>query len=142
MPDENNERSAESLRHEYSDTVQSIRHYSNLRFAIFTIFFAVIGGVGFVAFGKGQFHSHASLVARLGGIAVILVFWLYEERAGQLFQHHRQVAVNLERLLGYTQFITWPLGKNFLPEASVVNRLLFITIALLWIYAAFAVPLG
>lgn len=34
-------RSEESLRHEYTEVVQNVRHYSNLRFAVFTIFFAV-----------------------------------------------------------------------------------------------------
>lgn len=52
MGDQRQVRSEESLRHEYSEVVQNFRHYSNLRFAIFTIFFAVIGGVGFVAFGQ------------------------------------------------------------------------------------------
>jgi len=34
------------LRHEYTEVVQNMRHCSNLRFAIFTIFFAVMGAVG------------------------------------------------------------------------------------------------
>jgi membrane associated rhomboid family serine protease len=135
-------RSEESLRHEYTEAVQTVRHYSNLRFAIFTIFFAVIGGVGYVAFAKAQFDAHASLVARIAGFAVVAVFWVYEERAGRLFDHHRQVAVNLERALGYTQFVTWPAATGFPPAAAIVNRIFFLILTLLWLYAVFFVPLG
>lgn len=82
MNENNQQRSEESLRHEYSEVAQNIRHYSNIRFAIFTIFFAVIGGIGFVAFGKDQFDTHAALLARIAAIPVIALFWMYEERTG------------------------------------------------------------
>lgn len=75
MGERNQPRSEESLRHEYTEVVQNIRHYSNLRFAVFSIFFAVLGGVGIVAFGKGQFDEHAAVVARIGGFPVIALFW-------------------------------------------------------------------
>jgi hypothetical protein len=55
MSEQNQKRSEESLRHEYTEVALNARHYSGLRFAVFTILFAVLGGVGFVAFGKGQF---------------------------------------------------------------------------------------
>lgn len=35
-------RSEESLRHEYTEVVQNVRHYSNLRFVIVSLLFAVI----------------------------------------------------------------------------------------------------
>jgi len=35
------ERSIGSVRHEYDSVIQNVRHYTNLRFAIFPIFFAV-----------------------------------------------------------------------------------------------------
>jgi len=134
-------RSEESLRHEYSEVVQNFRHYSNLRFAIFTIFFAVIGGVGFVAFGQEQFDWHAALVARIAGFGVIAVFWMYEERTSRIFEHHRQVAVNLEHELKYTQISTRPASTAFTPGPVVINRLLFVLLALFWAYAVFSVPL-
>lgn len=142
MGEQQRGRSEESLRHEYNEVAQNIRHYSNLRFAIFTIFFAVIGGVGFVAFGKGQFDEHASLVARFIGIPVIMIFWLYEERAGLRFHHFDKAAVELERLLGYTQFTTSPAPRSYLPDATIVTRLFFLILTLFWLYGAFAVPLG
>jgi hypothetical protein len=75
MSEQNQLRSEESLRHEYTEVGLNARHYSNLRFAVFTILFAVMGGVGFVAFGKGQFDAYTAQVARIAGFSVIGIFW-------------------------------------------------------------------
>jgi hypothetical protein len=139
MSEQNQSRSEESLRHEYTEVVQNIRHYSNLRFAIFTIFIAVMGGVGFVAFGKGQFETHAALVARIAGVPVIALFWLYQERTGYRYNHAHSVAVNLERALNYTELTS--VSTQFPPGPSLISRLFFFLLTLAWSYAAFAVPL-
>ena len=142
MSEQQQERSEESLRHEYTEVVQNIRHYSNLRFAVFSIFFAVMAGVGIVGFGKGQFSDQAAAVARIAGFPVIAIFWLYEERASQFFDHYTSVAIGLEQLLGYRQYSTKPPPRLYLPQAKVLTRLFFVLLALLWVYAVFAVPLG
>ena len=141
MSEQRQERSQESLRHEYTEVVQTIRNYGNLRFAVFSIFFAVMGGVGFVAFGKGQFDAHAAMVARFGGFPVIALFWWYVERLDQLFAHHISEAIELERSLGYRQFTTRPTQPRYLPNFRVVGRGFFSLHTLLWAYAVFAVPL-
>jgi hypothetical protein len=138
MSEQNQPRSEESLRHEYTEVVQHMRHYSNLRFAVFTIFFAVMGGVGFVAFGKDQFEAEAALVARIAGLPVIALFWLYEERAGWLNDHYQKVALNLDRALNYTQFTTLSAAPWFAPKADFINRLFFFVLTLTWLYAVFA----
>lgn len=140
MSEKNQRRSDESLRHEYTEVVQSIRHYSNLRFAIFTIFFAVMGGVGFVGFGQEQFSAQAALVARIAGFAVAVVFWLYQERTARMWEHCRLLAVSLERELDYKQFSTRPDFRG-IPTAIVLNRFVFVLFSLLWAYAVLAVPL-
>ena len=142
MGEQQQGRSEESLRHEYTEVVYNVRHYSNLRFAVFSIFFAVMAGVGIVAFGKGQFDAHAALMARFSGMLIIMIFWMYEERCSQFFDHYTKVAAELERSLGYTQYITRPRPMRFVLEAKMVNRVFFLLLALLWLYAVFAVPLG
>lgn len=142
MGEQQQGRSEESLRHEYTEVALNARHYSGLRFVVFTILFAVMGGVGFVAFGKGQFDAYTAQVARVVGFPVIGIFWWYEERVRQLLDHSARVAVELERALGYTQYMTrpdhpWP----YLGKSKVVGRLLYISLTLLWLYAVFAVPL-
>jgi hypothetical protein len=129
------ERSNESIRHEYDQVFQNVRHYTNLRFAIFSIFFAVIGGVGFVAFGKGQFDDGAVKAARAAGFLVVVVFWLYEARASLFLDHYRKVAVELERMLEYCQMDTRLKSFRYLPSATAVNRVFFPLIFLFWAYA-------
>lgn len=140
MGEQNQKRSEESLRHEYTEAVQTIRHYANLRFALFSIFFAVIGGVGIVAFGKGQFDVQAAMVARIAGFVVIAIFWNYIERLGRLFEHFISVTVEMERSLVYTQWTRRPWGPLF--PGYVMFRVFFCLLTVLWVYAVFAVPLG
>jgi hypothetical protein len=141
VSENNQQRSEESLRHEYSEAVQNIRHYGNIRFAIFTIFFAVIGGIGYVAFGKGQFDTHAALVARIAAVPVIALFWMYEERTGLRFEHSHRIAVSLEQALNYTHYTSWPASTQFPPAPSLINRLLFALLTVAWVYACITVGL-
>ena len=140
MSEQRQERSQESLRHEYTEAVQTIRHYANLRFALFSIFFMVIGGVGIVAFSKGQFDVQAALVARIAGFVVIAIFWIYIERLGRLLEHFISVTVEMERSLGYTQWSRRPWGPLF--SGYVMFRLFFFLLTALWVCAVFFVPLG
>ena len=140
MADRIEERSAESLRHEYTEITYNIRHYSNIRFAIFSIFFAVAGGLGFVAFGKGQFDPHTASVARLSGLVVIVISWMYEERCSQFFDHYVNLAAELEQSLRYRQYINKPKPPRFVLEAKQAFRVFFVLMGLAWLYAGFAVP--
>lgn len=140
MGEQQRGRSEESLRQEYSEAVQTIRHYANLRFALFSIFFAVIGGVGIVAFGREQFDAQAAIVARIAGFVVIAIFWNYVERLGRLFEHFIKIAVELEGSLGYTQWTRRPSGPLF--PGYVMFRLFFFVLTVVWVSAVFAVPLG
>lgn len=142
MSEQNQKRSEESLRHEYNEVGQNIRHYQNLRFAILSVFIAMMAGVGLVAFGKGQFSEHAAVGARAAGVLLIAVFWLYEERQTEFLLNFRRVAIELERALGYTQWTRLPIGGGRLVGTRILWRLFFFPLALLWLYGLIAVPLG
>ena len=142
MSEQRQERSEESLRHEYTEVVQNVRHYRNLRFVIVSLLFAVMAGVGIVAFSKGQFDQHAAMVARIAGILVIFIFWQLEERAFIFYDHCMKIAAELERLLGYSQYSKRPVSSPYLPRAYIVQRVFYFLLTLLWLYAAFAVPLA
>jgi len=142
MSEQQQGRSEESLRHEYTEVVQNVRHYSNLRLVIFSILFAVTAGVGIVAFSKGQFDRHAAIVARVAGILVIFIFWQLEEGAFRFYDHCTKIAAELERLLGYRQYSSRPVSRSFLPRRYVVQRVFYLLLTLLWLYAAVSVPLG
>ncbi len=140
MSEQQPERTPESLRHEYTETVQSIRHYSNLRFAIYTIFFAVLGGIGLVAFGKGQFEAQAAKMARISAFPVIALFWWYQERVNQFFVVTVGLAIELEKALGYKLHTSRPGPQRFRHATGIVGRAFFLVLALIWTYAVYTVP--
>ena len=142
MSEQQQGRSEESLRHEYTEVVQNVRHYRNLRFVIVSLLFAVMAGVGIVSFSKGQFDRHAAIVARVAGILVIFIFWQLEEGAFRFYDHCTKIAAELERLLGYRQYSSRPVSRSFLPRRYVVQRVFYLLLTLLWLYAAVSVPLG
>jgi hypothetical protein len=141
MDEQKQGRSDESLRHEYSEGIQTIRHYSNLRFALFSIFFAVMGGIGFVAFGKGQFEASAALMARIAGFLVIAVFWMWMERFTELVNHFMRAVRELERPLSYSQWSIRPRPGRFLLQGGVMFRTFFCLFMVIWVITVFAVPL-
>src|SRR5262245_8936853 len=134
MSEQQQARSEESLRDEYGQAVANIHHYSNLRFAVFSIFFVAIGGVGFAAFGQGQFADQAASVARIAGFPVIVIFWLYSERLDLQVRHSIRVAAELERVLGYGLFTTRP-PLSPIHNWRNLSRAFFSLLTLLWAYA-------
>jgi len=132
-------RSEESLRYEYSEVGQMFRHVTNLRVFVFSIFFAVMGGVGFVAFGKEQFDAAAALMARIAGILVIAIFWLYNERLSEQVDHYSWLRADLESMLGFTTKKPGRMGR--FPRMIVIWRIFHSLVTALWLYGSFAVPL-
>lgn len=132
-------RSEESLRHEYSEVTQLYRHHISIRVMVFSIFFAVIGGVGFVAFGKEQFDATAAFMTRIAGILVIAIFWLYNERLTEQVDHYSWLRANLESALGYTSKKPGRMGR--FPRMAVIWRAFHVLVTTLWLYGSFAVPL-
>jgi hypothetical protein len=137
-------RSLESIKHEYSDACQNLRHYSNLRFAIFSVFFAVTAGIIVVAFNNdNRVTPYASQFAKVGGLLVTLVFWNYQERASLMAIHHAKVASELEQFLGYSQMSTRPRNRFLSYEAKYITRIFFLFLTVFWaytIYTIFASP--
>ena len=81
------------------------------------------GGVGFVAFSKGQFHANAAIMARIAGILVIALFWIYIERLSEMVNHYSGLRADLERALGYTQRLP---GKGIFPRMQTTWRAFFV----------------
>lgn len=127
------ERPIESLKHEYEDVTQNIRHYSNLRFVIFSVFFAVMGGIVVLAFSDSGVTQNTPEYAKVGGLLITLSFWAYEERAGQIFSHFRKVGIDLENKLAYRQISSMPSAKFPILEAKYTTRLFFALWTIFWI---------
>lgn len=135
MNDQTQKRSREEMRHEYSELNQNFRHYSGLRFAIFTVFFAIIGGLASVAFGASQPVAGLSGIAKVGGLVVTVAFFMLEMILQRYLDHFMEVGRKLEKSLGYTQLSTRPSS----PVLKTVYATwgLFILVLGFWMYAIF-----
>jgi len=127
--------SLENLRLEYAEANNNRRHYSNLRFAVLSVFFAVLGGVASVAFGIVEIKSPTSpdiaLWARIAGLLFTVVFFSFEILCDLNLRHFGRVAKELEDPLGYRQFKT----RKFLyvPRAWYFTWGMFVLLIIFWI---------
>lgn len=105
-----------SLEHEYTEVNANIRHYSNLRFAIFTVYFAILGGLIVIAFNlipslEGD-QTIRQLWARAGGTLVTFFFLILERNCETYLQAYVDEALELEKYLGYNQMTERERRKN------------------------------
>jgi hypothetical protein len=105
--------SIEGLRHEYAEVNLNFRHYSALRFAILTVFFAILGAISMVAFGLTSNTSPMiTRIAKIGGLLITSLFFVYEFVIQKYIRHFGDMAQNLEEKLGYQQLTKRPRDKT------------------------------
>ncbi len=121
-------RAPESMRHEYSEAWNALRHYSNLRFAMLTLFFGVTGGLAAAAFGQAQPLGHATdrlaAMAKCAGIAFTVLFYLVEINIFAKLNDIGQVMTDLERQLRY-RLSHHGTRSVSAPRAKYINALIF-----------------
>jgi hypothetical protein len=123
----------ERLKHEYSEVNNDIRNHSTLRFNIFTVYLAALGGLVSIGFGFFEFkYGHPERIrlgGRLGGLLVTLLFFYYELRIQSLINHNLKVGRDLESLLGYWHISSRPswgkLRSHYATNAFFVILILF-----------------
>ena len=126
--------SLENLRLEYSEVNNNRRHYSNLRFAGLSVFFAVLGGIASVAFGivdvkRAPFNI--TIAARIAGLIFTWVFFSFEILCDLNVRYFGRVARILEYQLGYCQFR----GRRFrFPRAYCFTWGMYIILLGFWLY--------
>jgi hypothetical protein len=95
----------EGLRQEYAELRNDLRNHSNLRFTIFAVYLAAIGGLGSIAFGLVSPNNgnpqHIKLLGRIAGLVVTLMFFIYELRIQSLIKHCLERGEQIEKLLFY-----------------------------------------
>jgi hypothetical protein len=126
----------ESRRHEYSEACNYHRHYSALRFVVFTVYFAVVGGIATVAFGIVASNEHnldMILWARAGGVLVTMVFFFIEFLCERNMSYFGRAVVKLEEGLGYTQMTARPKFRAL--RAKNATYLLYFGFLVFWIFA-------
>jgi len=138
MAEKSSRRSFDNLKSEYAEVNQNFRHFSSLRFGIFSAFFAVQAGMITVAFSsQDKFISNAPVSAKIGGVIVTIFFWMYQERIIRLITHFMKVATDLEKQLGYTQISKRPPAKFPFFDINTITRVFFPIFIVFWIYTLF-----
>lgn len=124
----------EDRRAEYAEVNSNIRHYSSLRFAIITVFFAATGGVASVAFNIFQADEATmlKLAGRVAGFLITALFLQYEWLVGSVLAHNRKVGTALEIKMGLTQ-----ISKRSTKRVAVSHwfaRILYAAFLIFWSY--------
>lgn len=122
-------------RHEYTEVNNTIRNYSVLRFNIFTVFLAALGGLVSVSFKFFEFkygdENEIMLWGRIGGFLVTLLFYRYELRIQDLIDNSLAIGRELEERLGYNLLTKRPPGG--ILRTHNANNFFFIILILFWI---------
>ena len=128
----------EALRHEYSEVCSDIRNHSILRFNIFTVYLAAIGGISSIAFGvfeiKYNDPATVKVWARIGGLIVTMLFFYYELRIQSLIDHNVFRAKVLEEQLDYNHYRSRPSWSWWRTQNA--TRVFFFALVLLWVVLA------
>jgi hypothetical protein len=121
-------------RSEYEQVNNNIRHYSSLRFAIITVFFAATGGIASVSFGLFGNQSADSeflrICARFAGLLVTLLFLQYECLIGEVLSKNREIGRDLEKIFGSKQIASR--SQVAITISHVLARALYISFLLFW----------
>jgi hypothetical protein len=100
---------------EYEEAGRYRRHYSNLRFAILPIYFAVVGALAAVAAGVAVSHTKVLDLPRCaaGGAAfVTLVFFNFEVVCERYLAYFKRRQVELESILPFKTMAELPSNHN------------------------------
>lgn len=122
-------------KEEYTELMQYMRFYGNVRFATLTVFAALTGGIlTFVFKGDPKLAPLLQFALKIIGILVTLTFWVAELSAVFLWRRFAARAVYLEKPLSYQIFSTMPSAPRFLlmPTTCSVNFLYF-SVFVFWV---------
>ena len=127
---------ADGTKSEYAEVNHYLRHYSSLRFVMFSVFFAVMAGIMSVALGiVGVKPLTASVVwtIRVGGLMTTIVFSMYEFRLERLIRYYQKAGRELEESLGYSQMTKRPNSQlTFLATWIMYTILFLFWIVVMW----------
>lgn len=126
----------ENLQGEYDQLAQTARHYSNLRFAMLTVFLALVGVL--VSFDSSAIDQFRFYSIRIGGLISTLVFWMFEYRLEVYMAHFERRFEHLERKLGYNVYTGRKEGGIRLIRTPFAVRILFLAVTIFWVLSLFA----
>ena len=122
----------EHYRDEYKEASANLRHYSLLRFSVFTHFLAVQAGL--ISFGLNANSTRLptlAIVIKIVALVATFVFWIYSERVNAYRKLFIKRACDLESRLGFEQYVSKPM-LEFL-STLFATRLFFLAVAAFWL---------
>lgn len=122
----------EGLRHEYSETALSYRHFSALRFAILTVYVALVAALGGVALRVvGEKTSEeVSTFAAVGAFIVTITFFTCERVCEFNRNYFADALKKIERQLSYTTMTNLP--KRRFVRAAPMLALFYLFNLIFW----------
>ncbi|MDW8305432.1 MAG: hypothetical protein RML33_11425, partial [Acidobacteriota bacterium] len=120
-----------------SELGQAMRHYSALRFAILTVFFALVGGLITISFDALSANQFMIVATRVGGLIGTLAFLVFEYRLEVYMSHFENRAAELEKALGYNIYTGRKQGGVRFISTPLAIRLLYFAVIIFWIVSFF-----
>lgn len=128
----------ELVKQEYTEVCLNNRHYSNMRFAIFTVCFAIFGGLVSLIYDSKFLVKNDPFLQdklKLGGLFISIIFFLFEWYCSGYLLVFIKRAKELESLLGYKQFTKREERKRF--RANILANCpiwIYISLILFWFW--------
>ncbi|HET6425371.1 MAG TPA: hypothetical protein VFG20_16910 [Planctomycetaceae bacterium] len=120
--------------HEFNELSSALRHYSALRFAILTLFFAVTGGNVTFLYGTDDVPLFVIAASKLAGIVVTVVLWYFEYRIQDEFLHLERRLASVESKLGYDVYTR---RSRYRFNLFWLTSLLYGVVLLFWLVSLF-----
>jgi hypothetical protein len=123
---------------EYLDASSHQRQFQTVRFDRLTVYLAIMGMLLNLLFGgSAAIPGVARIVLQAGGLIVMLLFWIHQERTMAYWNHFVTRAAELERELGFKQYSTRsPAG---IISSLKAMRLFFIILTVFWASSFFLI---
>jgi len=124
-----------NLNEEYKDLSDNMRLYTNMRFALLTLYFALTAGLATALFTVAPpLDDSLRFALKIIGVIASGAFGVMEKRAADYWHHFRRRAVDLEKSLGYKQYTDRPTAR-FLSATNATRVMVWGGVPL-WLLAA------
>lgn len=124
----------EHYRDEYKEASANLRHYSLLRFTVFTVFLAVQAGlIGFGLNANSTRLPTLTIIVKIAALVATFVFWIYTERVNAYRKLFLKRACDLENRLGFEQYVSRQKPMLGFLSTLFATRLFFLAVAAFWL---------
>lgn len=117
---------------QYKETASHRRHYSNLRFALFPVYFAIQYGLVQLAF-KVESNALPIAIYAIAGVLTTYVFWTIEERILEYYNHLSEVGKELERRIIGRMMTDWP-KQTFKSDTRKSIKVVYFVFCVFWFF--------